>query len=369
MHIPFCRQACHYCDFHFSTNLKLKNDLFDCLLKEIILQKGYLKDEPIQSIYLGGGTPSLLSTEQLKRLLASIHDLHDVDPNTEVTIECNPDDIGADLLEAYHEIGINRISLGVQTFDDKALKFLNRVHDSSMAEQSIEMIQQSPIDNFSIDLIYAIPVNGMNQWKADLSKALSFTPPHLSAYCLTIEEKTVFGNWLKNKKMEPIDDDLAADQYEYLMETLMKEGYDHYEISNFALPGNYSRHNINYWKHGKCLGIGPGAHSFDQDQRQFNVLNNPRYIEEIRSGKVPFELMPMDRADRANEYILTSLRTQWGLDREHFQKLYQIDLVAEKDKLLTQLAGDGFIEISDRSIVLTTKGKLLADQISSRLFI
>jgi oxygen-independent coproporphyrinogen-3 oxidase len=369
VHIPFCRQACHYCDFHFSTNLKLKNELFDCMLSEIMLQNSYLEGEDIQSIYLGGGTPSLLSLSQLEQLLEKIRLIHPVSHDTEITIECNPDDISSKLMSGLERIGVNRISLGVQTFHNNALKFLNRIHNADEAINSIEIIQESALSNFSIDLIYAIPRTDMNHWKADLQKALSFQPPHISAYGLTIEENTVFGSWYKNQKIKPLEEELAAQQYEYLMEVLTENGYDQYEISNFAKQGYYSRHNINYWKHGKFLGIGPGAHSFNGTSRQFNVRNNPGYIREIRKERVPYEYIPMTADERANEYILTSLRTSWGLEPKYLMDHFEIDLLKTREKEILRFVEAGFLRHKEDHIQLTTKGKLLADQISSDLFI
>jgi len=369
IHIPFCKQACHYCDFHFSTNLKLKEELLACIIEEGKMQEDYLGGEKVETIYFGGGTPSLLSSEEIYQLLQMIRTCYQVSPFAEITIECNPDDIGEKTIQTFKDNGINRISLGVQTFQDQQLKFLNRVHHAADAIESIHRIQDGPIENYSIDLIYAIPSKDHSLWHNDLSTALSFKPPHISSYCLTIEEQTVFGKWVKQKKLLPIDEDYAAGQYEYLMEQLEISKYDHYEISNFALPGYHSRHNVNYWNLSKYLGLGPGAHSFNGQNRQYNKESNPAFIKSIREGKVPFTMLSTSKKDLVNEYILTSLRTKWGCSLEYLKIHFKIDLPSLAKKKLEFFIGNEYLKIDDNHLILNKKGKLFADKIASDLFI
>ncbi|TAE01440.1 MAG: radical SAM family heme chaperone HemW, partial [Bacteroidetes bacterium] len=285
VHIPFCRKACYYCDFHFSTNFTQKTAMINAINKEIVLQKDYFSEKnSISSIYFGGGTPSVLSQTELESVLKNIYNNFEVDPQAEITLEANPDDLNKNKLKELKSLGINRLSIGVQSFDEAFLKYMNRSHNAKQSLECLENAQKIGFDNLSFDLIYGVPAQNHDFWKKDLQMASQIGAKHISAYCLTIEEKTVFGKWLKNKKINEINDDFANDQFDMLVENLENKGYQHYEISNFAMPNHYSKHNTNYWKKGSYLGIGASAHSYNQQNRQFNISNNSLYIKQIEKG-------------------------------------------------------------------------------------
>jgi oxygen-independent coproporphyrinogen-3 oxidase len=368
LHIPFCKQACHYCDFHFSTDQSYRGQLVRAMVHEIGIQRSYVK-EPIDTIYLGGGTPSILSDEELRFLMEAAHANFDVRKEIEITIECNPDDISPDKLKSWRDLGINRLSIGIQSFDDAILKFLNRAHNAATAKDTLNQARASGFNNISIDMIYAIPDLDDERWKHTVHEALDFEPEHISSYSLTIEERTVFGKWSKHGKLHPVTDDVAARQFELLMDVLDARGYEHYEISNFSRPDFQSRHNSSYWKGVSYLGVGPGAHSFDGTSRQFNVRNNAAYIRALNKGEVPYEKEVLTRENRINEYIMTSLRTSWGCDLNFLKTTFGDDLIGRSGKYLA------FIQIENLSILdngvlkLTRKGKLLADKIAEDLMI
>jgi oxygen-independent coproporphyrinogen III oxidase len=367
LHIPFCKQACHYCDFHFSTKQDYKAEMVEALNKEVYLQKAYLEDELIETIYFGGGTPSLLSDKELGYLLNSIHTNFNVKAK-EVTLEANPDDLRAETLSQLRHLGINRLSIGIQSLDDRILKFLNRSHTSEEAITCFDLSRKSGFNNLSLDLIYAIPGQDSASWKKIVERAIDLSPEHISAYSLTIEKKTVFGNWQRKGTLLVESDEIAAEQMEILIDLLGSAGYDHYEISNFCKPGLHSKHNSSYWLQKKYLGIGPSAHSYDGRSRQFNVRNNPFYIQSIEQGKVPFKLEILSRANKINEYLLTTLRTNWGCDVEHLVNEFDYDLMKERSETLKVFFANRLLEKKDRFLLLTCKGKLLADKIASDLF-
>ena len=369
IHIPFCKQACHYCDFHFSTNLSHRTIMIDAITKELEMRKEYLLNEKIHSIYFGGGTPSLLTHNELVLILNSVHRNFDLAQEAEITLEANPDDLNEDRLRNLKKAGINRLSIGIQSFHDPHLKYMNRAHDAVLAKQCLPLARKAGFDNISIDLIYALPAEDHIIWKNDLKMAIDLCPDHISSYCLTIEDKTVFGKWRKLGKIRVMDDDFAAEQYELLVAALTQVGYLQYEISNFCLPGKESRHNSNYWKQQLYLGAGPGAHSFDGASRQFNLAHNQKYVENIMSGKIPAEREVLSREDQINEYLLTRLRTAWGCDLDQLKALYNYDLWHQQNKTLTELSKQGLIEVDPQLLKLTDRGKLLADQISTDLFV
>lgn len=368
-HIPFCRQACHYCDFHFSTTTDRLNEMIDAMIRELRLRQAYLGSEVIETIYFGGGTPSLLGLDQIDRFLSEIHRLFQVTQNPEITLEANPDDLSLDKLKALRSSGINRLSIGIQSFDDAVLKLLNRAHDSRSAVQSVSDSLRAGFNNISIDLIFSIPGQSMEMWKSNITRALELKPHHISSYSLTIEDKTAFGKWYKAGRLTPIPDDDAALQMEILVDTLGDRGYEQYEVSNFSLPGYESQHNTSYWEGKKYLGVGPSAHSYDQHSRQFNISNNPLYINSINRGELPFTLEKLTRADHINEFLLTRLRTSKGVDMGELQASYNFDIRREHIDYLARLQRDGLALIDQESIVLTRRGKLLADRIASDLFI
>ena len=369
IHIPFCTQACHYCDFHFSTNLDLKQGLVNAIVKEVAMQKDYLDGEEISTIYFGGGTPSLLDKEDLLKIIKEIKKNHNLIPDTEITLEANPDDLTKQKLDDLRSIGINRLSIGIQSFNDNVLKFFNRSHNSEQAVKAIGAARSAGFDNISIDLIYGAPGQSNDSLNEDISKALSLRPEHISAYSLTIEERTVFGKWKASNKLTPVNEEVVAEQFELLMDTLTRKGYDHYEISNFGLPEFHSRHNSSYWRGVKYLGLGPSAHSYDGISRQFNVANNSIYVRKIEASEVPFEREVLTREDKINEHFFIGLRTAAGCDLDFLMEEYAFGLSDEQEEYVDQLVKLGKANFDGHIIRLTNKGKLLADKIASDLFV
>lgn len=346
-----------------------KKELVEALCKEISLQSQFINSDPIETIYFGGGTPSLLDDSEMAKIWLSLHQHLDLASLAEVTLEANPDDLNPFKLESLRASGINRLSIGVQSFHDPHLQFMNRSHLGHQAVESIENARRAGFDNISIDLIYAIPSPTHEVWIRDLERALELSPEHISAYCLTIEDKTAFGRWQKTGKLKPVDEPFAADQFEILIETLEKRGFDQYEISNFARNGGYAKHNTSYWQQKKYLGIGPSAHSFNGSWRQYNVSNNARYIKAIKEGVVPFEREELSDSDRFNEYLLTSIRTKWGTNLSYGLREFGVDVEKLNAAALDLLQKEGLLFVSDSTLYLTKKGKLLADEITSRLMI
>ena len=367
IHIPFCKQACHYCDFHFSTSLKYKDELLQALVKEIELQKNYPDGETIETIYFGGGTPSLLSDGEINLLTDKITSLHTVSANAEITIEANPDDLSKAKLQSYLQTGINRFSIGIQSFFDVDLEWMNRVHRGSEAEASVKRAQDAGFENITVDLIYGYPLLNGEKWKYNLDKVFELDVPHVSSYSMTVEPKTALATFINKKKQPAMDDQQSAEQFILLMDAMQTHGYEHYEISNFCKPGHYSRHNSNYWKGVKYLGIGPSAHSYNGQTRQWNAANNAKYVQSLVVGQIPAETELLTETDRLNEYIMTSLRTMWGL------KLDELNSIATGSSARLQTAAakffnDGWIRQDGDTIYLTQTGKLYADNIASGLF-
>ncbi|HCW07653.1 MAG TPA: coproporphyrinogen III oxidase [Cytophagales bacterium] len=368
IHIPFCKQACHYCDFHFSTSKQNQEGLVNAISKEIDLQKEYLEREGIETIYFGGGTPSLLSEKELKQILEAIARNHSIKANPEITLEANPDDLSEANLRMLKSCGITRLSIGVQSFDDQILQFLNRAHGSSDALQCLDRSRAAGFSNISVDLIYAIPAQSLSRFEKNLQTLLEFSPEHISAYALTIEERTVFGNWQKKGKLLASSDEEAAIQMEKLIDVLQSAGYEHYEISNFSKPRFHSRHNTSYWQQKKYLGIGPSAHSFNGHSRQFNIQNNSIYIRSIEQNKIPFEREILTQANKINEYLFTTIRTSTGCKMTYLKTQLSFDILSEKENELSNFIGLDLITLTDNYLYLTKKGKLLADKIAADLF-
>jgi oxygen-independent coproporphyrinogen-3 oxidase len=368
LHIPFCKQACYYCDFHFSTNLTTKRELVKAIVRELELQKGYVNSETINTIYLGGGTPSLLANEELELLFDTIHKNFSVNNNAEITLEANPDDLSLQRLKQLRDQGINRLSIGIQSFDDKVLQFLNRAHNSKSAVTCVEDARSAGFQNISIDLIYAIPGQDDNAWKENIAQAIRLSPEHISSYSLTIEDKTVFGRWAATGKLKVTEDDVAAAQLETLVKLLEDAGFEQYEVSNFARPGFESRHNSSYWKQEIYLGVGPSAHSYNESSRQYNINNNAAYIRSMQQNIIPFTFERLTREDKINDFLLTTLRTQWGTDLNKLQRLYQYDLLADHKQYINSLCEQKFALLQNDTLLLTKSGKLLADKIASDLF-
>ena len=368
IHIPFCKQACHYCDFHFSTNLQLMEVMMDSIIVELKLRKDYLNEEAVDTIYFGGGTPSLVPAEYLEKMLDQIARLFP-GRKQEVTLEANPDDLNPQALATWKSLGIDRLSLGIQSFQNQILKAYNRAHNSKEATQAIQLARAAGFEKFSIDLIYGYPHSDHQLWQLDLEEALRLDPGHLSAYSLTIEPKTTFGNWTKKGKFSPAEDEFVAQQYEWLQERCDKAGYLQYEISNFSRPNQAAIHNSNYWKRSPYLGIGPSAHSFDGSSRGFNPSSNASYTKALSTGSLPFVLEKLTPTESLNEEILTGLRTRWGLDTESLAERYHLDILEIKKGPIKKLTELGMIHTLGKTLTLTRKGQLLADSIASDIFI
>ena len=322
VHIPFCTQRCLYCDFYSNTNMRRKEDFCQALMREMELRKHYLGGEPIETLYFGGGTPSQLSAETYQQLFEVLHKHYDLSACQEITLEANPDDLTPAYIHTLRRLPINRISMGVQSFDDTDLRFLNRRHDSAQAIRAVRDCQQVGFTNLSIDLIYGLPHQTAGAWAHNLDQALALDVPHLSAYHLTYEEGTALYRMWQAGKVEQADEDLSLQLFQQLINTLKAAGYEHYEISNFAKEGKYARHNTAYWQEKKYLGLGPSAHSFDVDSRQWNVASLKDYVEALRQGTPRVERETRTPSMRYNEYILTSLRTMWGISLQHVADTY-----------------------------------------------
>lgn len=367
IHIPFCRRACHYCDFHFTTNLKNSNSVVDSILKEIYLQKVYLEGESVSTIYFGGGTPTLLPTSDLGRMINQISLAHSVDNGAEITVEANPEDLSIEKLKELREIGVNRLSLGTQSFIDAELQWMNRMHSADQAMDSIRNAQNLGFDNISIDLIFGLPAQTEADWLFNLDKAVSLEIQHISSYGLTIEKKTVLENRIRKGQQIPPDEEMANRFLQMNMEFFPTNGFEHYETSNYAKEGFISQHNSNYWKGEKYLGLGPSAHSFNGISRQWNLRSNAGYTAALDSENAHFEREELSVADRINEHILVGLRTKWGIQKE---VLNQIDPEAWGNLIRTVSTIDKeMISVSSKSIILTQKGVHLTDKLTSDLFI
>lgn len=383
IHIPFCRQACHYCDFHFSTSLKKKTELVDCLVKELELRKTELKHQTVATIYFGGGTPSLLSCEELQRIIDAVYNNYTVTQHPEITLEANPDDLmpmqteeengmevgkgHALVYQNYKNIGINRLSIGIQSFFERDLKLMNRAHNAQEAKQCLSEATKH-FNNISIDLIYGIPGLSDKDWIENIETVLSFNVPHISCYALTVEPKTALEVFIKKGKIKEVSDSAAQRQFHILMEKLQTAGFVHYELSNFGKPDYFSKNNSAYWLGKPYLGIGPSAHSFNGKSRSWNVKNNAKYIKSIRQGLLPAEIEMLSVTDRYNEYIMTGLRTIWGVSLGKIETEFGKDL---KNYLLKQseiYLKEDLLYIEDNKLLTTNKGKFLIDGISASLF-
>ncbi|HZI24047.1 MAG TPA: radical SAM family heme chaperone HemW, partial [Chryseolinea sp.] len=368
IHIPFCKQACHYCDFHFSTNTSGQERLIRNIEQELTIQREYLDGEKVNTVYFGGGTPSMISIGELNNILETISKNFTVNPSSEITLEANPDDLTFPKLTDLKSIGVNRLSIGIQSFDDDILRFLNRAHDSSLAISSFGDARNAGFENISIDLMYSLPGQDLKAWKKNIDQALGLTPSHISAYSLTIEEKTVFGKWAATKKIKPPDDDASAQEMLLLIDELERDGFEHYEVSNFARPGYISRHNSSYWKGEKYLGVGPSAHSYNGTSRQCNVSNNHLYSSALELGKIPATMEVLSRTERINDFLLTTLRTSWGTDLRKMLNDHQYDLLKFHGDYVQNLILGGYAALTNETLILTKSGRLLADKIASDMF-
>lgn len=367
IHIPFCKQACHYCDFHFSTSLKKKTELVEALCHELVLRKNEIKGT-IETIYLGGGTPSLLTRTELNLIFNTIYENYTVTEPVEATLEANPDDLTEEKIKQLADSPINRLSIGIQSFFKEDLKLMNRAHNAKESEDCLTLATRY-FDNISLDLIYGIPEMSNERWLQNIEKALSFGIPHISSYALTVEPKTALDTFIKKGIVPPIDEELAEQHFYTLIDTLTRKGFVHYELSNFGKGGYFSKNNTAYWQGKPYLGIGPSAHSFDGKTRSWNVRNNTLYIKSIKKNKLPRETETLTTTDHYNEYIMTGLRTMWGVSinrvEKEFGAKYKEYLLQQAKKHLE----DHLLYLDGDTLLVTKKGKFLSDGVSSDLFL
>lgn len=367
IHIPFCKKACHYCNFHFSTSLRLKNEMIDSICTELVLQKEFLDNEKIKTIYFGGGTPSILNPEEIDQILNTIHRHYPVETDIELTLEANPDDLDKTKIAALKESGINRLSIGIQSFFDSDLEWMNRSHNSAQSHEVIQNALYAGISNLNIDLIFGCPTTSTEMWKKNLSLTLDYNIKHLSCYALTVEEKTALGYFVKTGKTPSPDDKLIQDQYDLTTKILAQHGFIHYEISNYALDNQFAVHNTSYWKGEKYLGVGPSSHSFNGSSRFWNISHNKKYIDSISMNRIPSEMEILSESDRFNEYLMTGFRTMWGCAEEQLD-----EVIRDNNSIRTQLDKHleaGNIVLNEGYYKLTEEAWLTSDSIISDLFI
>jgi oxygen-independent coproporphyrinogen-3 oxidase len=372
LHIPFCKQACHYCNFHFSTSLRYKSEVIEAIAQELVLRQDYLTDKELDAVYFGGGTPSLLSETELELLFDRINTIYKVKPDAEITLEANPDDITPDNLARWRDSPINRLSIGLQSFSNADLTYMNRTHNATEAQQCLQLAHSYGFKNLTVDLIYGTPTMTDADWERNVRTVIDAGIPHLSCYALTVEPYTALHHQIRSKKVEAPEEEQSARQFELLMEWLEAAGYEHYEISNFALPGHRAVHNSNYWLSRPYLGVGPSAHSFNGHSRQWNVANNAIYMQTINSLEPDVSLQEaglyqreeLSPTDRYNEYILTGLRTAWGVNTDRMEAPFREHFIKNIHQYV-----DTNVAVQEKNIFcLTKKGRLIADKVSSDLF-
>ena len=378
IHIPFCKQACHYCDFHFSTNLKKKDEMVLALAKEIEMRKSEFQDEIVETIYFGGGTPSILQIEDLKFLIDAVYRNFKVVENPEITVEANPDDLTENRIIELSKNKVNRLSIGIQSFFEDDLKLMNRAHNVEEAKNYLEIATQY-FDNISIDLIYGIPDSSQSgeqakqmsneKWLQNIETALSFGVPHISSYALTVEPKTALHSFIQKGIIPQPDDEVAQEHFQILVDTLSENGFIHYELSNFGKENYFSKNNSSYWLGKKYIGIGPSAHSYDGKNRGWNVSNNSRYIKSIQENKLPIEIETLTKTDRYNEYIMTGLRTIWGVSFERIEQEFGKTYLDYLNQQAAKFIEDHLLFVDDNILRTTKKGKFLSDGIASDLFL
>ena len=368
IHIPFCKQKCTYCDFHFSTTFEsYRQQLIEKMCDEITLRSDYLEEKRIGSIYFGGGTPSLLNSVELQLIFAALRKNFDFDKRAEITLEANPDDVTIDKIEQWKGLGVNRFSIGLQSFKAQDLQWMNRAHKVEDGFAAVNLLQAQGIDNISVDLIYGLPNLSEQEWEQHLQHVIKLKVPHISSYCLTIEKKTGLEKMVRNKIISPANEEAQELQFLMMSEMLEKNGFQHYEISNFAVPGKEAVHNSNYWKSEHYLGIGPSAHSFNGQSRRWNIANNSLYMKHFGKNDSWFEEEILSRKDQWNEYILTGLRTAWGISIKHLEtfSFFNENFIHEIEKMID----NNLAHLSSDQVVLTKKGMLQADALASNLFV
>ena len=367
IHIPFCKQACHYCDFHFSTSMKKKDDMVLALAKEIVMRKNEFKNEIVETIYFGGGTPSVLSNEEINFLIAEVYKNYKVTENPEITLEANPDDLSSERISELSKSPINRLSIGIQSFYEEDLKIMNRAHNSAEAKKCLEEAIKY-FDNISLDLIYGIPGMSDEMWRQNIQTALDFGIPHISSYALTVEPKTALSKLIQTGKIAEPQDEAASNHFMILVEMLQKNGFIHYELSNFGKENYFSKNNSAYWLGKKYIGIGPSAHSYDGEKRGWNIANNSLYIKAIQNNELPIETEILTISDRYNEYIMTGLRTIWGVSLERIENEFGQGYLNYLNEQAQKFLNDDLLLIENNILKPTPKGKFLTDGIASDLF-
>lgn len=368
IHIPFCAKQCTYCDFHFSTTFEVYRDqLLSALATELQLRAPSWKNESIETVYFGGGTPSLLTGAEIQELLSTVYAHYKASAVKEITLECNPDDCSEDRLAAWKAVGVNRLSIGIQSFTDDQLTWMNRTHTADEGLKAVERAITAGFDQLTVDLMYGLPDLSQQAWLEQLNRVIGLGVNHISAYCLTIEEKTVLASWVKKGKIHPSNADQQSEQFELLVSTLAAAGFEQYEISNFAKEGTYSKHNTAYWQGKKYVAIGPSAHGFDGINRYWNVANNQLYIQRIEEGVLPETVEELTQHDRFNELLMVGLRTKWGVQKAELFTLLTLD--ENWNKKLDNWKQSGAVIETPTHILLTQPGRLLADAIASDLFV
>ena len=367
IHIPFCKQACHYCDFHFSTSMKKKEEMVLALAKELQLRKKEFQKESVATIYFGGGTPSVLTPAEIRFLIDAVYENYTVVSTPEITLEANPDDLSEERIAAFAELGINRLSIGIQSFFEEDLQLMNRAHNSEEAQKCLEIATRY-FDNISLDLIYGIPGMTNERWQQNIETALSFGIPHISSYALTVEPKTALNKLIQTGKIASPNDEVAQEHFMILVETLENNGFVHYELSNFGKENYFSQNNSAYWLGKKYLGIGPSAHSYDGVSRSWNVSNNALYLKAIQNEELPNEIEKLTLEDRYNEYIMTGLRTIWGVSLVRIEQEFGAQYLDYLKQQSQKFIHDGLLVITEGILKPTLKGKFLTDGIASDLF-
>ena len=368
IHIPFCKQACHYCDFHFSTSMKKKEEMVLALVKELEFRKDEFQNEVVETIYFGGGTPSVLSIDDIRFLIDAVYQNYQVVEHPEITLEANPDDLDDETILQFANSLINRLSIGIQSFFEDDLQLMNRAHNSEEAKKCLAVATKY-FDNISIDLIYGMPNMSNEKWLQNIETALSFNISHISCYALTVEPKTALYKMIKSGIISNLDDDLAQQHFHILIDKLQENGFVHYELSNFGKPNYFSKNNTAYWLGKKYIGIGPSAHSFNGKSRSWNVSNNSIYLKAIAENKVPSEIEILSKTDQYNEYIMTGLRTIWGVSLERIETEFGSSYLEYLHQQAEKFISDNLLEVENNILKTTKKGKFLSDGIASDLFL